>query len=328
MSKSKNIGATCTRRAAMALVLGVATTAMAQTWPDKPVHLVVAFPPGGIVDTVARQLQPPLQKALGQTVIVENRSGAGGTVGAAEVARAVPDGNKLLLVFDSFATYSLTYPKLSFNPNKDLAPVTQIASNPLILVVNPQVKAQSLQELVALSKAQPQALNYASVGAGSSNHLTAELFKSVSGAQATHVPYRGGGPAMQDLLGGQVQMMFLSAVLAQPYVKSGKLRALAQTGARRVDAFASVPTVAESGYPGFDVSSWVGLLAPAGVAPSVVERLNREIKSIVQEPAFAARLQEQGLSGIGNTPQQFLAALQNENRQWSQLVRERQLSME
>lgn len=328
MSKNKKFSASCTRRAAMAWVLCTAGAAAAQSWPSKPVHLVVAFPPGGIVDTVARQLQPPLQKALGQTVIVENRSGAGGTVGAAEVARAAPDGHKLLLVFDSFATYSLTYPKLSFNPGKDLAPVTQIASNPLILVLNPQVKAQSLAELVALSKAQPQALNYASVGAGSSNHLTAELFKSVSGAQASHVPYRGGGPAMQDLLGGQVQMMFLSAVLAQPYVQSGKLRALAQTGAQRVEAFASVPTVAESGYPGFDVNSWVGLLAPAGVAPAVVERLNREIQTIVQEPAFAARLQEQGLSGIGNTPQQFAAALQNENRQWSQLVRERQLSME
>ena len=202
------------RWAAAMLTTCAATAAMAQSWPTKPVHLVVAFPPGGIVDTVARQLQPKLQSALGQPVIVENRAGAGGTVGSSEVARSAPDGYKLLMVFDSYATYALTYPKLPFNPKKDLAPVTQIARNPLILVVNPQVKADNLQALVALAKADPKALNYASVGAGSSNHLTAELFKSVSGMQAMHVPYKGGGPAMQDLLGGQVQMMFLSAVLA------------------------------------------------------------------------------------------------------------------
>ena len=314
----------------MAALLAVFTTigAMAQSWPEKPVHLIVAFPPGGIVDTVARQLQPRLQAALGQSVIVENRAGAGGTVGSYEVARAAPDGYKLLMVFDSYATYPIVYPKLAFNPVKDLVPVTQIARNPLILVVNPAVKAHQLKDLVSLSQADPKALNYASVGAGSSNHLTAELFKSISGMQAMHVPYKGGGPAMQDLLGGQVQMMFLSAVLAQPHVQSGKLRAIAQTGAQRVPAFASVPTIAESGYPGFNVNSWVGLLAPAATPGPIVDRLNQEIRSIVQDPAFVARLQEQGLSGIGNTPAQFAAALQAENQQWAKLVRERQLSLE
>lgn len=316
------------RWAAAMLTTCAATAAMAQSWPTKPVHLVVAFPPGGIVDTVARQLQPKLQSALGQPVIVENRAGAGGTVGSSEVARSAPDGYKLLMVFDSYATYALTYPKLPFNPKKDLAPVTQIARNPLILMVNPQVKADNLQALVALAKADPKALNYASVGAGSSNHLTAELFKSVSGMQAMHVPYKGGGPAMQDLLGGQVQMMFLSAVLAQPHVQSHKLRAVAQTGAQRVPAFASEPTVAESGYPGFDVNSWVGLLAPAATPKPVIDRLNKEIRAIVQDPSFSARLQEQGLSGIGNTPEQFAQALEAESQQWSKLVRERQLSME
>lgn len=313
----------------VALVMASSMTSLwAQNWPTKPVHLIVSFPPGGIVDAVARQLQPKLQSALGQPVIVENRAGAGGTVGAYEVARATPDGYKLLMTFDSYATYTLTYPKLAFNPVKDLVPVTQIARNPLILVVHPQIKASNLQELVALSKAQPHVLNFASVGAGSSNHLTAELFKSVSGMQATHVPYKGGGPAMQDLLGGQVQMMFLSAVLAQPYVQSGKFRAIAQTGAQRVPAFANVPTVAESGYPGFDVTSWVGLLAPASTPQVVIDRLNKEVQTIVKEPAFVARLQKQGLSGIGNTPEQFAQALQTESQQWSKLVRERQLSME
>ncbi len=322
-----------TRRSLLALaVLAATLPVQAQTaptdWPKKPVHLIVGFPPGGIVDKVARLLQADLQQALGQPVIVENRAGAGGTVGAAEVARAAPDGYKLLLTFDSHATYTLTYPKLPFNPNKDLVPVTQIARNPLILVVNPAVKANSLKELVSLSKADPKALNYASVGAGSSNHLTAELFKSVSGAQATHVPYKGGGPAMQDLLGGQVQMMFLSAVLAQPHVQGGKLRAIAQTGSERVSAFAAIPTVAESGYPGFSVNSWVGMLAPAGTPRPIIDKLQQSVARVVQAPAFAAKLQEQGLTGMATTPEQFAKALQTESQQWTKLVKERQLSME
>jgi tripartite-type tricarboxylate transporter receptor subunit TctC len=251
---------------AAALALGLAAGAapvQAQAWPAKPIRIVVPFPPGGIVDTLARQLQPRLQQALGQTLIIDNKSGAGGSLGAAEVARAPADGYTLLMVFDAYATYPLVYPKLTFDIHRDLVPVTQIASNPLILVVNPALPAKDLRELVALARSKPGRLNYASVGAGSSNHLTAEYFKSVSGTFVTHIPYRGGGPAQQDLMGGQVDMMFLSAVLAQPFVKAGKMRGLAQTGSQRVQAYADTPTVAESGYPGFDVSSWVGMLAPA-----------------------------------------------------------------
>lgn len=313
---------------ALALACAVAGPAMAQAWPTRPVRLVVAFPPGGIVDTVARQLQAPLQAALGQPVIVDNRGGAGGTVAAAEVARAAPDGHTLLMVFDSYATYPLVYPKLSFDIAKDLLPVTQIASNPLVLVVNPKVAADDFKGFVALLKANPGKYNYASVGPGSSNHLTAELFKATTGTFVTHIPYRGGGPAQQDLLGGQVQMMFLSAVLAQPHVQAGKLRALAQTGARRADAYATVPTVAESGYKDFVVNSWVGLLAPAGTPRPVVERLQTEIRRIVTEPAFAARLQGQGLTGIGGTPEQFAAVIASERDKWGRLVRERNLDME
>lgn len=311
-------------------LLAVASApALAQnTWPTRTVRLVVPFPPGGIVDTVARQLQPRLQAALGQTVVVDNRSGAGGTVGAAEVARAAPDGHTLLLVFDAYATYPLVYPKLPFDVARDLVPVTQIVSNPLVLVVNPQVPAKDFPSFVQLLKAQPGRLNYASVGAGSSNHLTAELFKAVSGTFVTHIPYRGGGPAQSDLLGGQVEMMFLSAVLAQPHVRGGKLRALAQTGARRVPAYADVPTVAESGYPGFDVSSWVGLLAPAGTPRAVIDRLHTEVSRILNEPEFSARLREQGLTAIGSTPEQFAAVLRSEQEKWARLVRERRLSLE
>ncbi|GER21167.1 tripartite tricarboxylate transporter substrate binding protein [Variovorax boronicumulans] len=313
---------------ACTLLWGMAAQAQAPAWPTKPVRLVVGFPPGGIVDTVARQLQPRLQAALGQTVIVDNRSGAGGTLAGAEVARAAPDGHTLLMVFDSYATYPLVYPKLSFDIAKDLQPVTQVASNPLVLVVNPKVEAKDFVRFVGLLKAQPGRLNYASVGPGSSNHLTAEYFKAVSGTFVTHIPYRGGGPAQQDLLGGQVEMMFLSAVLAQPHVNAGRLRALAQTGAQRVAAYADVPTVAESGYPGFEVNSWVGLLAPAGTPRAVVDRLQAEVRKVVTEPAFQQRLREQGLTGIANTPEQFTAVLRTEQDKWARLVRERRLSLE
>lgn len=313
---------------ACTLLWGMAAQAQTPAWPSKPVRLVVGFPPGGIVDTVARQLQPRLQAALGQTVIVDNRSGAGGTLAGAEVARAAPDGHTLLMVFDSYATYPLVYPKLSFDIVKDLQPVTQVASNPLVLVVNPKVEAKDFVRFVGQLKAQPGRLNYASVGPGSSNHLTAEYFKAVSGTFVTHIPYRGGGPAQQDLLGGQVEMMFLSAVLAQPHVNAGRLRALAQTGAQRVPAYADVPTVAESGYPGFEVNSWVGLLAPAGTPRAVVDRLQAEVRKIVTEPAFQQRLREQGLTGIANTPEQFAAVLRTEQDKWTRLVRERRLSLE
>ncbi len=314
--------------AAAGALFAAAAPAAAQTWPVKPVRLVIGFPPGGIVDTVARQLQPRLQAALGQPVIVDNRGGAGGTLAAAEVAKAAPDGHTLLMVFDSYATYPLVYPKLSFDIARDLQPVTQIVSNPLVLLVNPKVDARDLRSFVSLLKSQPGRLNYASVGPGSSNHLTAEYFKAVSGTFVTHIPYRGGGPAQQDLLGGQVEMMFLSAVLAQPHVKSGRLRALAQTGLQRAAAYPDTPTVAESGYPGFEVNSWVGLLAPAGTPRPVVDRLQAEVKKIVADPAFAARLQEQGLTGIAGTPEQFAAVLRTEQDKWARLVRERQLSLE
>lgn len=306
-----------------------AQPAAAQTaWPSKTVKIVVPFPPGGIVDTVARQIQPRLQSALGQPLIIENRGGAGGSVGAMEVARAPADGHTLLMVFDSYATYPLVYPKLGFDVFKDLQPVTQIVSNPLILVVNPKVQADDVSSLVKLLKSQPGRFNYASVGPGSSNHLTAELFKSVTSTFITHIPYRGGGPAQQDLMGGQVEMMFLSAVLAQPHVKAGKFKAIAQTGAKRVSAYANVPTVAEVGYKGFEVDSWVGMLAPAGTSKFIIDKLQAEIMRILNEPDLAQRLKDQGLTAIANTPEQFGKVLKSEQEKWTRLVREKNLSLE
>lgn len=313
---------------AAAGVVTAQTTAHPAPWPAKAVRIVVPFPPGGIVDTVARQIQPRLQAALGQPLIIDNRGGAGGSVGSQEVARSAADGYTLLMVFDSYATFPLVYPKLGFDIGKDLVPVTQMVSNPLILVVNPKVAANDLTSLVGLIKSQPGRFNYASVGAGSSNHLTAELFKSLTGTFITHIPYRGGGPAQQDLMGGQVEMMFLSAVLAQPHVKAGKFKAIAQTGAQRVSAYPGVPTVAESGYKGFEVNSWVGMLAPAGTPRVVIDRLNSEIRKILHDPEFAARLKDQGLTAIGSTPEQFAKTLMVEQDKWTRLVRERNLTLE
>ncbi|PAT30912.1 Bug family tripartite tricarboxylate transporter substrate binding protein [Vandammella animalimorsus] len=307
---------------------GGATWAAPPAWPQKTIRIVVPFPPGGTVDGVARLLQPRLQAALGQTVLIDNRAGAGGTVGVREVARSAPDGYTVGMVFDAFTTYPLVYPNLGFDSRKDLVPVTQMASNPLVLVVNPSVPANNLQELVALAKAKPGTLNYASVGAGSSNHLTAEWFKSVAGIDVAHIPYKGGGPAQQDLLGGQVQMMFLSAVLAQPHVRAGKLRALAQTGATRVDAYRDVPTVAESGYPDFHVESWVGMLAPAGTPSAIIDRLHTEVTAALNNADVKARLAEQGLQPIANTPAQFAQALSDEYAKWQRLISERNLSLE
>ncbi len=320
---------------AAALVLCGASTLHAQApaasagaWPAKPVRVIVPFPPGGIVDTVARQLQPRLHTALGKPIIIDSRSGAGGSIGATEAARAPADGYTFLMVFDSYATYPMVYPKLGFDISRDLVPVTQIVSNPLILVANTKLPANEVPSLVKLLKAKPGSLNYASVGPGSSNHLTAELFKAVTGTFITHIPYRGGGPAQQDIIGGQVELMFLSAVLAQPHVKAGTFKALAQTGAQRVPAFASVPTVAEAGYKGFEVNSWVGMLAPAGTPRPIIDRMRDEIANILKEPDFAKRLTEQSLTAIGSTPEQFGAALKAEQGKWTKLVRERNLSLE
>jgi tripartite-type tricarboxylate transporter receptor subunit TctC len=298
------------------------------TWPSKTIRIVVPFPPGGLVDTVVRQVQPRLQAALGQTIVVENKGGAGGTVGVSDVVRSSPDGYTLVAVFDSFATYPLVYPKLAFDITKDLRPISQLASNPLVLVVHPSVKANNLKDFVEQVKAKPAAFNFASVGPGSSNHLTAELFKSVSGTFITHIPYRGGGPAQQDLLGGQIEMMFLSAGLAQPHVKAGKLKALAQTGSRRVGIFSEVPTVAESGYAGFDVNSWVGLLAPSATPEPIIEKLNAELNKILTNPEFVARLRDQGLTPIGNTPSEFSQVIAAERIKWGKLVTDRKLSLE
>ena len=311
-----------------AAMLLAANVCLAQAWPSKTVRLVVVFPPGGFVDQVARQIQPLLQSVLGQPVIIDNKGGAGGTIGAAEVARSEPDGHTFMLVFDNFATFPIAYPKLRFDIHKDFQPVTQVVSNPLILVASPGLPAKDPKSLVKLLKAHPDKYNYASVGPGSSGHLTAELFKSVTNTSITHVAYRGGGPAIQDLMGGQVEMAFFSASAVLPHIQAHKLQAIAQTGAKRAPALAQVPTMAESGFPDFQVNSWVGLLAPAGTPKNIVDKMQSEVRKIVTEPAFVQRLQEQGVVPVANTPEQFTAQIKAEQAKWERLVVERKLSFE
>lgn len=315
--------------AVIAATFSLCAVVHAQTpWPNKPIRMVVPFPAGGFVDAVARQIQPQLQSALGQSVVIDNRGGAGGTVGAGEVARSQPDGYTILLVFDSYAVYPLAYPKLNLDTARDLVPVTQIASNPLILLAHPKVPANDLKSFVAFLKAEPGRVNYASVGVGSSNHLTAELFQSATGTTMTHVPYRGGGPARQDLIGGHIEAMFLSAALALPHVRAGVLSALAQTGAKRSVALPDVPTVAESEYPGFEVNSWVGMLVPSGTPREIIDRLHTEIRKILADPQFASRLADQGLVGIGSSPEEFATLLVGEREKWTRLAKERSLVLE
>lgn len=313
---------------AIAAALVVPMTAAAQDYPTKPVRLVVPFPPGGFVDGLARAMAPGLTDRLGQQIIIENKGGAGGTIGTAQVARAPADGYQLLMVFDTHAVNPFIYKNLPFDTLKDLAPVSRLVENPLVLLAHPSVPANSVPELVALAKQQPKVMTYASVGAGSSNHLTSELFADQAGVEMTHVPYRGGGPAQTDLLGGQVKLMFLSSSLAIPHVKAGKLKALGVTSAARIDALPDVPTLVESGFPGFVVSSWIGLLAPTGTPQAILDRWQAESARVLQSPELLARFATQGISVVASGPAEFDVFLRGESEKWGALIRDKNISID
>lgn len=308
--------------------LVVPMAAQAQDYPTKPMRLVVPFPPGGFVDGLARAMAPGLTDRLGQQIIIENKGGAGGTIGTAQVARAPADGYQLLMVFDTHAVNPFIYKNLPFDTLKDLAPVSRLVENPLVLLAHPSVPANSVRELVELAKQQPKVMTYASVGAGSSNHLTSELFADQAGVEMTHVPYRGGGPAQTDLLGGQVKLMFLSSSLAIPHVKAGKLKALGVTSAARIDALPDVPTLVESGFPGFVVASWIGLLAPAGTPQAIVDRWQAESARVLQSPELLARFATQGISVVASGPAEFDAFLRGESEKWGALIRDKNISID
>ncbi|MEK8049422.1 tripartite tricarboxylate transporter substrate binding protein [Ideonella sp. DXS22W] len=312
-----------TRRTALAALLSpLAGGALAQTWPAKPIRLVVGYAAGGATDVIARLVGQKLGEALGQTVVVENRAGANSNLGAEAVARAPADGHTLYMFTIANTINASLYDKLGYDPQKDFEPVGLIAKVPNILVVNPALPIRTVADYVKFAKDKPQGISFASSGSGSSIHLSGELFKSVAKLNMLHVPYRGSAPAITDLLGGQVQSMFDNAPSALPHVQGGKLRAVAITSPQRSPLLPEVPTLAESGYAGFDVQSWFGLAAPAGTPRAVIDRLNTELNKLVAMPEVARRLAEMGATPATGTPEQMRAFAAAEQRRWQAVVKQ------
>jgi tripartite-type tricarboxylate transporter receptor subunit TctC len=305
------------------MVAALPSPASAQGWPAKSIRWIVPFPPGGGNDTVARAVGQRLAEAVGQPVVIDNRPGAGGTIGADLAARAPADGYTLFLA--GVASHGINPAlggRLPYDPVRDFTPVSLLATAPLLLVVHPSLPAKSVKELVALARARPGALNYASNGRGSSSHMAAELFGSMARVRMEHVPYKGFAPALQDLLGGRVELMFSSLVAILPHVSAGKLRPLATTGATRSPVTAQLPTIAEAGLPGYETASWYGVVAPAGTPAPVVDRLAAELARIVRLPAMREQLLTDGAIPVGSTPQAFATHIQAELARWSKLVRD------
>ncbi len=309
-------------RSALALALALpAAWAAAQPFPSKPVTLIVPFPPGGALDVVARGLAEQMRLDLGQPVIVDNRAGAGGTVGSGAAARAAPDGYTVL--FGSVATHAIAaglYPKLPYDPIADFAPVTQLTSSPLVLAVSPALNVASVAELVALAKAQPGKLNYASTGNGTAVHIAGEAFRKATGIDVMHVPYKGGPQATSALLSGEAGFMLANPQLMLPMVQAGKLRALAVTGAARIDALPGVPTLKEAGVAGVDITTWFALWAPKGTPAAVVERLNAAARKALASPEMKRQLEAQGDGPVGSSVADFGAFVRAEHRYWVSFV--------
>ncbi|WP_293747590.1 tripartite tricarboxylate transporter substrate binding protein [Limnohabitans sp. Rim8] len=312
------------RRAVFAaLALSACTGVFSQpAYPDKPIRLVVPYPPGGFTDILGRLLSAQLQTRLGQTVVVDNKGGGGSTIGSAMVARAPADGYTLLLVAPDLAiNESLMASRLSYDARKDFSPVIRAAWSPMVLVTHPSVPAKNVNEFLALAKARPGKINFASGGIGTGAHLALELFKTRAGVDVTHVPYKGNGPATSDLLGGQVSAMFLQYAVAKPHVAGGKLVMLATPSGKRSPAIPDVPTLAESGLPGFDVEPWFGIVAPAGTPTAIVNRLNAEIGKIMQQNDVKDLLASFGAAPSISSPQEFGKFIDSEVTRWAEVVK-------
>jgi len=298
-----------------------AASVLAQGYPDKPLKLVVPFPPGGPTDIVGRLVAQKLAEGIGQPVVVENRPGAGGTVGSTAVARAPADGYTLLYGSTTLAIAPSLYKDLAYDPRTAFAPISLVSRGPIIAAVNAQLPAKTLKDFIALAKSSPGRINYGSAGSGTPPHLAAELFKTVAGVDLVHVPYKGGGPAVSDLAGGQVQVIFEGLPTLLPHIKSGKVRALAITGAKRDPALPEVPTFAEAGLPGYDANFWNGLVAPAGTPAEVIARLNSVLVQALATPEVHAALVRLGLEAAGTTPQQFGDFIAAEIDKWARVVK-------
>ena len=293
----------------------------AADFPSKPLRLVTGSAPGGGSDTVARTLSEKLNERFGQPVLVDNRAGAGGTIGADIVAKAPPDGYTWLVATSSSMVVNPAMQKLPYDVERDLAPVTQISTVPFILAVNPNVPAKTVGELIQLAKSRPGKLSYATSGVGAMSHLAMELFKYMAGVNRVHVPYRGSAPAAFDLIGGQVQAAFNNLIPTLPHVKSGRLRALGVSSVTRVALLPDVPTVAESGLPGYEALQWYGVLLPGGVPKSMVTFLHKEIITVLQIPSVRSRLMDEGGDVVGSTPEQYGKAIRTELAKWTRLVK-------
>jgi tripartite-type tricarboxylate transporter receptor subunit TctC len=311
-----------TRRALLVLALAAALpAAQAQTgkWPDKPVRVIVPFPPGGTTDVVARTFAPRLSEEYGQQFVVDNRGGAGGAIGAEIAARANPDGYTIIVVTSSYAANAVLY-KLPYDPVKGIAPISMISILPFILVVHPSVKAGNLKEFIEFVRAQPGTLNFGSPGIGSTPHLAGELFQQMARIKMVHVAYKGDGPALTDLLGGQIQALLATELVLGPQIKAGKLRALAVTTAKRSPAMPDLPAIGEL-VPGYSVDGWAGMWAPAGTPKEIIARLNRSVARILKQPEVQERLRAGGADPAPSTPEGFAHAIAQDIATWSKVVK-------
>lgn len=316
-------------RAALALAACTALAipgAMAQEWPNKPIRLIVSFAAGGVTDLLARALQPRLSEAFGQPIIIDNRPGAGGTVAEALLARAAPDGYTLLMTADSVPANPHLMPNLSYDSFKDLQPVAMLSRIPLVLLVNNAVPSGTVKDFVSYARANPGKISYASPGVGTSNHLYSEVFKDLTNVEMSHVAYKGGGPAMTDLIGGHVQALLITSTLAAPQVAAGKVKALAVTSDKRAAQLPNVPTFAEAGYPDFKPQQWSGLFLPAGTPPAVVARVGAEFAQAMKAPEVATRLRELGIEPVMSSPAEFASLLRKEHETLGKLIRSRNIT--
>lgn len=304
------------------LTCSISFSAMASdTWPTRPIQLIVPFPPAGTTDIIARLVAERLTRALGQTVVVDNRAGAGGIIGAAQVAKATPDGYTLLLGSSGPISISPSLPvKPKYDPLHDFQPISLIATVPTMLVVNPKLPVKTVDELIAYARAHPGKLNFASTGVGATPHLAGEMFKKMAQIDIRHVPYKGSAPALTDLIGGQVDLMFEQISAALPFVRDNRLRALAVGSAQRVAALPYLPSVSESGLPGFDVVSWFGILAPSGTPATVVRRLHDELARITSQRDVQEKLTSLGAEPQASTPQAFAKRIAAEIPQWAKVI--------
>ena len=293
----------------------------ATDYPNQPIKLVVPYPPGGPTDIVARVVAQKLQEQMGQSVIIDNKPGAGANLGAEQVARSAPDGYTLMVATTAHAINPSLFSKLNYSITKDLAPVSQLTSGPLVIVATPSLAANNVKELIALAKAKNGGLNFASSGNGQSTHLSAELFNAMAGTKMNHIPYKGSAPALTDVMSGQADLMFDTMLSSMPFVKGGKLKAIAVTSSQRSPIAPDIPTVAEAGLPGYEAIAWNGVQAPAGTPKEIIDKLNAELKKALENPEVKQRFEAQGFSSTWNTPAAYGQFIQAEVDKWAKVVK-------